>query len=43
MVFVYMRDINAFTKDNASDADIENVIRTAKEIKNYIESENKHD
>ena len=39
----YMRDINAFAKDNASDADIENVIRTVKEIKNYIESENKHD
>jgi hypothetical protein len=35
--------INAIAKDNASDADIENVIRTAKEIKNYIESENKHD
>ena len=39
----YLRDINAFAKDNASDADIENVIRTAEEIKKYIESEDKHD
>ena len=36
----YLRDINAFAKDNASDADIENVIRTAEEIKKYIESAN---
>ena len=39
----YLRDINAFAKDNASDADIENVIRTAEEIKKYIESEDKYD
>ncbi len=39
----YLRDINAFAKDNASDADIENVIRTAEEIKKYIESEEKYD
>lgn len=36
----YLRDINAFAKDNASDADIENVIRTAEEIKKYIKSAN---
>ena len=39
----YLRDINAFAKDNASDADIENVIRTAEEIKKYIEGEDKYD
>ena len=36
----YLRDINAFAKDNASDADVEKVIRTAEEIKKYIESAN---
>ncbi len=34
----YLRDINAFAEDNASDADIENVIRTAEEIKKYVGS-----
>ena len=34
----YLRDINAFAKDNASDADIENVIRIATDIKRYLGS-----
>ena len=32
----YLRDINAFAKENASDSDIENVIKTVEEIKAYM-------
>ena len=37
----YLRDINAYARQNASDEIVEKVIKTVEEIKRYIGSENK--
>ena len=39
----YLRDINAYARQNASDEIVEKVIKTVEEIKRYIGSENKYD